>query len=483
MTQRLFKLSALAASLGLASTAHAVVDLNNADAAANGSLSYASELTVTAAGKTLADNGAVFAGAQDLKSTLGFSVNAGAVRFVRLDLSNGAKFTAAPDLRVTDGTETATGSLSQGGAGESFAIYEFTAPTTTGFTGFSPSDSVEVDMKNVDVVSQSDVTATYRLYETGTAATNPSTSSALASASQVAYRFSKALQTTVNDANEKTIDVATNSTKFVGNSTQTNIANVTVGVGTALWDDSQVATLADLVAAGTKLVVTGDFSAVALLNGNPDPAQVTLDVDGAGTATPVAANTLTSSQAEFIIDTTALTTGTVSMTVTGNDEIVDGPYNGVYDVVAAADSSVADVTLGELSKLQKNGSTATANMMLNPNGVFKNWIRISNNSSISGRVFLRLRNDEGKSVAFDLGDVSGQASTTLAAGNATGLISIQSLFDAAKAKDATFDVGAGGRNKLRLTVEGEFPAGTNNDGLVLDNITLSTDNTSFSTFQ
>ena len=470
MTQRLFKLSALAAAMGMAGAAQAVVNLNVADSSTNGSLTYASELTVSASGTTLTDSGTK----QDLKAKLGFSVNSGAVRFVRIDLNNGAKFKNAPGLTVTNGSNDSTGSLSQGGAGSSFAIFEFTAAVNYG-----PNDTVNVDVANIDVVSQSDVTATYRLYETGTAASNPSSSSALANASQTAYRFSKALKTEVKTADTKTIDVATNSTKFESGVLVSDIANVGISVNSnVLWSTSNDAALTDLVAAGTKLVVNGSFTAVARdTSGTLDKTKVKLGTSDA--------TTLTDSQATFDLGNTGLaagSTGVVKMTVTGDREIADAAYTGIYDVVAATGSSIADADLGQLSKLKKNGSTAVANMMLNPNGVSRNWVRISNNSGITGRVFLRLRNDLGKSVTLNLGDVSGQQ-TTLAAGNATGLIAIKDIFDAAKAKDATFDIGTGGRNKLRLTVEGEFPAGTDQRGLVLDNITVATDNTSFSTFQ
>lgn len=464
MTLRLLKLSALAAMAGIAGAAHAQVDLNNADPAANGSLTYANEIAINTNGTELADS----ANRQNLQARLGAGFGALQSRHVRIDLGGGATFSDAlsanqPSMTIAGNS----GNLAQGGKGESFVIFQFTAAAVR-----DPNDVVIIDVDGIDVVSRAAVTATYRLYETATGASDPDNSTALASASQTAYRFGDALVTTVNDAGAETIDVVTNSTKFEGGKVVTNIANISIGVdGNTLWSDSDAATLADLVAAGTQLLINGDFTAVPRqTNGDPDPGQVTL----AGSP----ATTLTESQAAFTIDANPQTGAVVKMTVTGSDEIVDSPYTGLYDVVAAAGSAAADIDLGQLSKLKKNGATQSANMMLAPDGVFRNWVRISNNSAISGRVFLRLRNDLGDSIAFELGDVDGQQ-TTLAAGSATGLIPIQSLFAAAQAVNSGFNVGPQGRNKLRLTVNGEFPAGS----MTLDNLTISQDNKAFCTFQ
>ena len=463
MIRKLLKFSVLVIVAGMAGMAHALVDLNNNNPATNGSLTYASELDISTSGTALADN----AQAQNLQARLGVGFGALSSRHVRIDLGGGAIFSNAlsanqPSMQIAGNS----GTLAQGGKGQSFAVFQFTAAAAR-----SPDDLVVIDVDGIDVVSRAAVTATYRLYETATGASNPNSSAALATASQTAYRFGKALVAKVNAASPETIDVSTNSTKFVGDKVTTNIANISINVdGTTLWSDSAAAALSDLVATGTQLLVSGNFTAVPRQSsGSPDPAKVTL----AGSP----ATSLTESQAAFSIGANPQTNALVKMTVTGSDEIASGSYAGLYDVVAATDSVATDADLGQLSKLEKNGATRSANMMLAPDGVFRNWVRISNNSTISGRVFLRLRNDLGKSITLSLGDVNGQQ-TTLAAGNATGLIPIQDIFNAAKAKDATFAVGTGGRNKLRLTVDGEFPEGT----LALDNLTISQDNSAFCTF-
>lgn len=404
MYKKVLLSSAIAVALGTSGFAQAAIDLNDADATTNSSLTYASEITVSASGTTLTDSAT---NVQDLTAELGFSVNSGSVRFVRVELSDGATFTAAPGLTVTDGTTPSTGTVSAGGVGQSFVIFEFTAGDD-----YAPDDTVTIDVTNVDVISQAAVTASYDLFETGTAAANSGT--ALASTSQVAYRFGSALDITVEDASEETIEVATNSTEFMGNVLVTPIAQIEIGTdGTTLSAASAPATLSDLVAAGTALEVSGDFTAVAR-DGNGDPDVTKVQLNDAGGNTLVSASTLTDTLATFVVDDKVFADtdeAIVTMTVTGDDEIIDGPFTGVYNVVAAANANTADQSLGELSNLEKNGSSVTANLVLTPTtdgGVYRNFLRVTNTSNIDGRVFVRVRNDVGDSATFALGNVTGQ---------------------------------------------------------------------------
>ena len=80
---------------------------------------------------------------------------------------------------------------------------------------------------------------------------------------------------------------------------------------------------------------------------------------------------------------------------------------------------------------------------------------------------MELFNDSGDSVTFAL------QATDLGAGASTDLISVATLYASAQAADATFDVGTG---KLRATFSGAF------SGLNVQNISTSTDGTTFFTF-
>ena len=480
--------SAIAASLLGATAAHAQVTLIALDDGdATDALTYASEIDVAATGTTLTDAAEV----QNLTTALGFSINAGDNRFIRVDLGADATFTNNPGLTITGpdgagGTSTDTGTVSSGGMGESFVIFEVTAGDDR-----DPTDTVVVDVKDIDVVSESDVTARYRLYETATAAVNEDQS--LADESDTAYTFGAGLNIVVEDAGEKTIDVATNSTKFTDTTTNTPIADIAVGVNFGvLFKDSTEVELTELLDTGTEFIVTGDFSAVAVdTNGDPDPAQVTLDA--------VAADALTANEAVFEVGSSIFDGGSegapgiVTMNVTGEDAIADVCYTGLYDVVAPAMADTQDQDLGELSCLEKNGTTARANFLLTPGGAFKNFVRITNPSGIDGRVFVRLTNDAGESAAFDLGDITvnnggtdEQLVAELAAGNATPLIEVGELFAAATgpgSDNPDFDVAGGPKaNKMRLEVDGEFGNPGTPTAIRVDVLSVSNDNKSFFQF-
>ena len=126
-----------------------------------------------------------------------------------------------------------------------------------------------------------------------------------------------------------------------------------------------------------------------------------------------------------------------------------------------------EASSGALATVAKNGSTANANILLNPAGTYDNFIRVSNGGSVAGAVTVQLFNDSGDSVSFALLDAD------LAAGASTDLISVATLYASAQAADATFDVGTG---KLRGVFTGAF------SGLSVQNISTSTDGTTFFTF-
>jgi len=484
--------AAIAGTLGIAGSAHAAVTLDDGDI--SDVLTYASEIDVLSSGTTLTEGTAM---QQDIQSNLGFGVAAGATRFVRVDL-DGAVFAQAftsADLTVsTDGggTTVASSQISvvQGGQGESFVIFEFTANDGTNDFSIGADGDVKVNIDNVVVASESSVGATYRLFETGTAASNEGQE--LASSSQTYATFAPALAVTVGDPMDDLIDVGTNSTLFLaGDTTRTDssfIGNVNVALAspTPLWKDGDATVAMDIIDTGATLTVTGDFSAVPTdANGDPIPSNVILNT---GT-TEINANTLTATEATFLVDGSGATnagpklfggtgeSGKIEMIVSGETEIPQATYTGSYAPMAPdmADTSVGDI--GVLSELDKNGDSEMVNLVLTPTdegGAFRGFLRIINKSGIAGDVFIRVFNDAGESVAFDLGAVAGQ-STSLAANAATGLISVNDLFAAAQAVDASFGL-TGDDRKLRLVVEGEF------SDIEVNNISVSRDNQAFDTF-
>jgi len=460
MYKKILLSSAIAVALGTSGFAQAItLDSDSTDA-----ISYASEITVDGTSGTALANSTN----QELAAPLGFRIAAGANRFIRIDLGADAEFDGTPT--IVNSVPFQTDNIAAGGAGESFVIFEVTGTSTS---GNAPAETVTVTPSTgITVFSESAVTATYALFETGAAAANAGTS--LSTKTDTVYKFASGLATDVEDASEKEIDVATNSTEFTtATVTDSPIAALSIGAASGvLWTGGSAVTLSDMVTSATTLEVTGDFSAALDVNGVLDVTKVNLVNYGN-------VDTLTATKATFDLGTAALAS-VLTMTVDGTSTIAPISYTGLYNVTAASNSDLADKDLGTLSTLSKNGATANANLVLTPStegGVFKNFIRVSNTSSITGDVFMRVYNDLGESVPLDLSDIEGQSSNELIKNGSTALISVDAIYAAAQTKDSTFEVSGSGRNKLRLVIEGNFTT------LSADNVSVSRDNQSFSTFQ
>ncbi|MBL4679216.1 MAG: hypothetical protein JKY88_00670 [Pseudomonadales bacterium] len=74
--------------------------------------------------------------------------------------------------------------------------------------------------------------------------------------------------------------------------------------------------------------------------------------------------------------------------------------------------------------------------------------------------------------------MAGISSDNLGAGASTPNLTVQALFDAAVAADATFALGAGS-DKLRIDVTAEFGATGSTTGVIVNAFTLSKDTNSF----
>ena len=146
------------------------------------------------------------------------------------------------------------------------------------------------------------------------------------------------------------------------------------------------------------------------------------------------------------------------------------------------------------STLAKNSDSTDLDFLLTPDGVFRNYVRLTNTSHVPGdNLRVTLINDAGDSVSFDLSDVVDEAgdsvSDELAAGASTPLININELYKAAQAVERGDDAdddpipmftveGDGMGDKLRAQFEGSFLVGK----LVAQSLSVSTDNTTFFTF-
>lgn len=409
----------------------------NLDTAA-GTQVFAQEIKIAAAGTDI--------GAAAVTATVnaGFSLPAG---FVRFDLTNGAKFKADPALTGV------TSTLAAGGAGQSFAIFNFTAPVT-------PATPLTLTSNNgITVVNKAAVGISYGLYETAGNATTQTGN--LNAKSGTLLSFTPALTVTATPAPAalKIDAIGAESKKFAGNAIATPLTTLTaalVATPTLKIDGTAVAAVTDIApTAAWKL--NGNFSAVAVNGLNA----------AAGGAATIAADKQSVTYAA-----NAASPALVTYTVTGTTEIAETGVSAVFTPTAAAGyEDVAPVTIANAGKLEKNGTTEAVDLALKPGGAYSNYVRISNKDTIPGAFFIKVINDAGQAVSFPLSDVAGQPAT-IAAGASTTQLSIQSIFDAAAAKGLALS----GEGKLRLEVTGQ----TNN--LSVQSYTIAKDGNSFATF-
>lgn len=442
----MMKKSLLALAVAALSANAFAVDLDNT--ATPGTQVFAKEIQVAAAGTDIGGT-AVFAQAK-----AGFALTSG---FIRFDLDNGAKFKANPTLDVgTGGTAfTQITAPASGGAGQSFVIFKVEE------TGKSIATDAVVKLTTtgagITVVNKNAVGVTFGLYETAGGAAQKA--GALNAKSGTLLNFADAVKVSAAaDAGKLKIDaISSESKRFAGKVDTTTLVKLDVALNTPTplkTDGSGAVALTDVIK-DTEWNVLGNFSAVKA---------------SGLTATDTA--TIAENKQSVKLAKTGGVTGsqTLSYLVTGAIEIPETSISATFTPVAQTGYVLGASTFENITKLEKNGTTRSADLVLNPNGVYSNFVRITNKDTITGAFFLKVINDNGQSVSFPLSDVAGQPAT-LAAGASTAQMTIQQIYAAAAAKG--LNVGEG---KLRLEVTGQT-----ND-LSVQTYTVSKDGNSFATF-
>ena len=506
--------------------ASAQVDLNPVPPALPGTVMLAAENEIDS------DGTEVSGAAYNVMGEAGFIIPEGETYYARIDLGGGAEFgsTVADNFDTLSGTQGNINTVGRasGGMGDSDVILSLPGPTADD-TGWL------LDEMTYNLKGRATVKFTYRLYETASTAVAGG-DNALSTQSADLVTFANATSMAGTGSASSLIDVGEKSVTFE-NGTDTshimkiNIINVT-GTQNALGGSGTDVTLDDVVDKIT-LTATGDFTAVQAITNADDEVvtaagKVWLDRDATCTpAHPAVLDDDTTSEdetmaarndnlgdAKAVINTAGLE-AVVTITNAANTE-VDGADVGVFvDIVDAylcmETNGVSEIPeiqyLGELSMtaadnyeaiddvefkgstLAKNSVTTDLDFLLTPDGVFTNYVRLTNTSHVPGdNLRVTLINDAGDSVSFDLSDAG--VSEELAAGASTPLINIDALYKAAQAVDRgddaddepiamfTVDVGESLGNKLRAQFEGSFLPGQ----LKAQALSVSTDNTVFFTF-
>ncbi len=419
----------------------------------------AKELVPVTSATTLTTSG------DTVKWKAGFSVTE--QNLVRIDLSNGAKFATAPSLAVAGASAGAT-SISAGGVGESYAIFQFVASTVA-----ANSDVITLTLGNLTVANQGDINVQYRLYSTqpDAVAGNAST---VASGTYAYAKFANAL-TFSADAEKskpsKQIDVAAGGKQFAKTTPLVSAPfgglNLSIAPNT-YGDDLTVAAPLTLATAltGSTIEVTGDFSAFVT-----SPAAL-----GNAKLASVDATALTATKATFALPVANLTAGQLVLTTDGTKVINPSSYSAKLVLGAAAPLKTAPADVAGFANLAKNGASEDVVITMKPKasgGFYENVVRITNKSAIEGDVSITVINDAGERATVNLGDIAGQTTSTLKAGASTTQITISDIYAAVPG------LALAGQGKLRLVVDSTIPEGQ----LSVQSLVVSSDGSTLSRFE
>lgn len=333
-----FLVSATAAAVLslLSSGAMAVVNLDDG----SGSSNYATELVTP--GVTALKGAAV-----NVTATLGFGVSNGQTRFIRLDLTN-AKFGAA--VAVGDLTmATVNKTIAQGGgAGSTFVIFQITATAD-----IAQNASVAFASATPGLVIQaagSPVQMAYSLYEDAPSAAAGGAAGRLNgnyAAQTVAGLVTGLAFTTTVNTSTVSVNAVPTYTKFApGGVVLAEIGKVNLVAATPVLrpvDGIQV-TYANLVGAGTALVLKGDFGAAAAPSTSSTGVFLGPDAGGcvAGTAPTPATPTDT---AAFTTDAAPVVNRSLCFSVTAGNtvKIPAQDFTVAADITPAAGATTADI--------------------------------------------------------------------------------------------------------------------------------------------
>ncbi|MEQ1527916.1 MAG: hypothetical protein ABL925_01265 [Methylococcales bacterium] len=433
-------------------------------------LSYAKELAFTSGVLTLTDA----ANIQDLTgaiTTASSTVGASTGVQISVTLSNGAKFKTAPTMvNVTDKTSAAQSfNLVTGGAGSSTAVFQGNSGA-----GFDPSTSFAISVTDIDVVNTSPVSVTAEVSVAN--AINPS--APFVTTKTVPFiTFDDALAFNCATGSPENVDVTKGSKLFTGSSPFRTSVHGTVPLAfTARYTKASA-----LLANADAILASGT---VKLTNANGWAAFN--QTDGSVAITSAAANAVIAANDATVSYLTCLLAAfnaakNVTLTVPAANTVVIGTGNITAAFTGVANTGYNAVTGScDISPIAKNGSEDRLTFMLTPNGSYAGLFRVTNPSSIEGKVFLTVIDDAGVTASVVLTDL-GLSSDNLTAGASTGLINVNTLGAAAKAKNAAFN--ASGVSKLRLVANGEFGTTGSSNGINLQALSVSKTGESFSMMQ
>lgn len=193
----------------------------------------------------------------DVITNLGFTIAAGTSKYVRVDLS-GSEFASIPALTGANATAT----ISTGGNGEAFVIFETTS--TDGTNDLAPALVLTLANATYAISPTATSTVTVTLYDTASQAVNQTAGTALVSKSEAMTKTGSASTGTITVAGTATATVGSKFLKFTGDVTEAAVGafdlDLLLTSGTLLTPAGATVAIGDITTASQDVNLGGDFS-------------------------------------------------------------------------------------------------------------------------------------------------------------------------------------------------------------------------------
>lgn len=399
-----FSLNAVAAIAATfaASNSFAIV---NIDADPQVPVTVANEIIATAdAPVTLTNPGNQL----DILTKVGYSLSNGEVRYVRVELANGTFTTASA---TTTAVGASIGVIN--GLGTNVIYFSITA-AAAGVNGTT--DTITVAGTRDITGTGSNMTVSYSVYD------QPSQAQAGGSTGRIVFKDSKSYvnfakshrmvvtaDSAVSDVEASTPFTAFKSTQTSGSTSVARLASLdyklaaTVPVIAATGTPVTLATLMATGASGTKLVITGDFSAAANANGTYTGAALSRVYMAAATtcaAVALPADALTATTATFYVGATATTANPhLCFAPRATASIPAATYTASLNAVSATPAvyAVASTAGGDVSAITRNGTELQSPLFQTTPDYVSRFV-LTNTGSVAAPFTISLMTETGNTV-------------------------------------------------------------------------------------
>ena len=356
----------------------------------------------------------------------GWGWSSGTAVFIRYDLSSG-KFTANPaamQLGIA-GSNTvnanATSTLSAGGAGAANAIYQITSSDSNSTTAGS---NAMLTLAGVTATSTAgDITITQNIYDTASNAVAGGTTGRLASAKTgTIISFTSAYSVTGTAGTAQTADVLAtlgSYKQFVSGANTVPLGQIVIAnAGSANTAAGAAAEANEVLGTGTRITVTGDFTAAANANGTYTGAALSRvflsNTNCAGTfnivANELSATTAVVPTAGSVTNpTSGVTSGNsvLCFTAAGNSAIPVASYTAVFTPIARTTAyAVSPTSSMAVGSIIRNGGQLISPWFTLASGWISRWV-LTNSSSTPATYAVVVSGEAGNTITANPAGATG----------------------------------------------------------------------------